>query len=210
VISQKSDPRLRTSSYHICAVLHEHIEDLIATGNTSKQAKLVKNRIELVIAAAAFSEYAEVDAVRVAKAIAKLQADNVFCTATTANNYREAMRAWSRWMKKNGRWPTNPLEDMPKIKGDTSNSRPRAILSDKQFEQLLRATRVNCTFRNSSVPWSFSTLPDAVGRRCHRHRTRPPYGDTPDGLSEGVFHRNLIAGTYRQTLACEECGPQGP
>ena len=74
------------------------------------------------------------------KAFGGLQKANVFKTAATANKDLEALRAWTSWMKQNGRYSENPLEDMEKIKGDTSNSRPRAILAQGQIETLLKVT----------------------------------------------------------------------
>lgn len=137
----KIDPQSRTVVNGIYAALQEYIDDLVAIGYTQRQADLVMNRILRIFSEAKFTEYAQIDAVRVAKAIAQLQAKEEFNTTATANKYREAMRAWTRWMAKNHRWPSNPLEYMPKFKGDTSVSRRRAILSDDQFDALLAATR---------------------------------------------------------------------
>ncbi|WP_339909484.1 site-specific integrase [Symmachiella dynata] len=113
----------------------------MAVGNTEKQVFLVKGRIESVIARASFNEYAQIDAVKVTKAIKDLNNEGQFKTTATANKYLEAMRAWTRWMLLNGRWDRDPLVTAPKIKGDTSNTRPRAILSPQDFEKLLRVTR---------------------------------------------------------------------
>ena len=133
------DPQARTATSGIGAALQEYLDNLAAAGNSPKQVDTVRMRIERVIKQARFKEYAQVDSVHVTKAIAKLKDRHKFGVAT-ANRYREAMRAWTRWMKRNNRWPTNVLEDMPKIKGDTTNSRPRAILTDQAFEKLLRTT----------------------------------------------------------------------
>jgi integrase len=132
----------------IHASMQEYIDDVIAQGNTVRQAELVKHRIERVLIEAKLTEYALLDAVKVTKAIAKLQAKEEFKTVATANKYRECMRSWSRWMLKNGRWPNNPLEFMPKFKGDTTTSRRRAILTDEQFAILLASTRQGPPRRN--------------------------------------------------------------
>jgi integrase len=60
------------------------------------------------------------------------------------------MRAWSRWMCRNNRWPTNPLQNMAKFKGDDTPTRRRAILSDGEFERLLATTLVSKDRRNLS------------------------------------------------------------
>lgn len=143
-----SDPKRRTLANGIYASMQEYIDDLIAQGNTSRQAKLVKHRIERVLTEAKLTEYAQLDAVKVTKAIAKLQAKDEFKTVATANKYRECMRSWSRWMLKNGRWPNNPLEFMPRFKGDVTSSRRRAILTDEQFAILLASTRQGPPRRN--------------------------------------------------------------
>lgn len=147
-IVQERDPLARTLASGIHAALAEYIDDLIAQGNTARQADLVTHRIERVLAEAKITEYAQLDAVKVTKAIAKLQTKGEFRTTTTSNRYREAARAWSRWMVKNGRWPSNPLEFMPRFKGDTTTSRRRAILTDGQFSNLLASTRQGPMRRN--------------------------------------------------------------
>lgn len=143
-----TDPHARTFASGVHAALDEYVGDLLALGNTQKHSEMIKRRINRVISEAKFSDYAHIDAVRVTKAISQLNHKGEFNTTATANKYREAMRAWSRWMLKNGRWPTNPLEFMPKFKGDTSVARRRAILTDEQFSELLVATRQGPDHRN--------------------------------------------------------------
>ncbi|WP_428307972.1 tyrosine-type recombinase/integrase [Lacipirellula sp.] len=147
-IAFDADPHARTLASCIHAALVEYIDDLTAQGNTRRQADLVKHRLERVLTEARLTEYAQLDPVKVTKAIADLKAKEEFTTVATANKYREAMRAWSRWMVKNGRWPNNPLEFMPKFKGDTTTSRRRAILTDDQFTILLTSTHQGPPRRN--------------------------------------------------------------
>ena len=149
-IALSRDPRFRTQHGSIAAAVQEYIGNLLAVGNTDKQADLVKGRIRLVIEQAEFIEYAEVDAVRVVKAIKDLQDKGQFKTTATANKYLEAFRAWTRWMLINGRWDRDPLATACKIKGDTSNTRPRTILSQEAFARLLCATRTQPNRRNLS------------------------------------------------------------
>jgi integrase len=149
-IVQASDPHARTLASGVHASLDEYVQDLIAIGNTRRQACLVQRRIERVLAEAKITEYSQLDAVRAVKAIASLQAKGEFSTTTTANRYREALRAWSRWMKRHGRWPMNVLEEMPKFKGDVTLSRRRAILTEEQFANLLTSTRQGPTRRHLS------------------------------------------------------------
>ena len=87
-----------------------------ARGHTAKQAELVEGRVGLVIEQAAFAEYAEVDAVRVVKAIKDLQDRGQFKTTATANKYLEAF-AWTRWMLMNDRWDRDPLATACKSRG---------------------------------------------------------------------------------------------
>jgi integrase len=147
-IEFRNNPAIRIASSAIKNVLDEYIQNLGDVGNTAKQTLLVRTRIEHVISEAGWTEYQQVDAVTAVAAISSLRKREVITTVTTANKYREAVRAWSRWMKKNGRWPVNVLEDMPKIKGDTSPSRRRAILTDQQFNTLLTKTRTGPSRRN--------------------------------------------------------------
>lgn len=121
------DPQARTVASGIQVALQEYLDDLTAMGNSPKQVAGIKTRIGRVIEQAKFKEYSHLDCVLVTKAISKLSTKHKL-GVSTANNYRESLRAWTHWMKRNKRWPTNVLEDLPKIKGDTTNSRPRADL----------------------------------------------------------------------------------
>jgi len=144
------NPLFRTQYGGIEVALQEYLNNLKAIGNTEKQVGLVKTRIELVISRAYFVEYNQIDAVKVTKAINDLKSEGQFKTTATANKYLEAMRAWTRWMLLNGRWDRDPLVTARKIKGDTSNTRPRAILSPQDFEKLLQVTREQPPRRNLS------------------------------------------------------------
>jgi hypothetical protein len=94
-IQEGRDPQSRTANRRIEEALGEYVNDLLATGNSPKQANLVQKRIKAVIRKARLKEYAQIDAVTVTKAIASLKTEIDF-TTTTANKYREALRAWSK------------------------------------------------------------------------------------------------------------------
>lgn len=139
-LAMKTDPVARTTHSTIQVALDEYINDLKAKGNSPKQAKVVKARITSIIEKAAITEYSEIDSVVITRAISDLWHTGAFKTTTTANRYREAMRAWTRWMKRNGRWETNLLEEMEKLKGDSTNSRPRERLTEDQLDKLIAST----------------------------------------------------------------------
>ncbi len=122
----------------IGAALKEYTSNLSTLGNSGKQVATVTTRINRVIKATRWKEYGQIDGVAVQKAVGKLMKKHKF-GVTTGNKYIEAMRAWSRWMFKNNRWPVNILENLGKLKGDTSPKRRRAILTDEEFTLLLRS-----------------------------------------------------------------------
>jgi len=146
-IALERDPGLRTKHNKITTVLKEYIDDLVAVGNTDKQANLVDGRIKRVIKKSRITEFTQIDALIITKAVSDLQHETNFATAT-ANRYLEAMRASTRWMFVHERWDRDSLALARKLKGDTSNSRPRAILSLERFEHLLRVTRQQPERRN--------------------------------------------------------------
>jgi len=200
-IAEDRDPELRTVNGSIKGALKEYIDDLFATGNTEKQGDMVKGRIERIIEKAAFTEYAQIDAVQVTKAIAGLQKANVFKTTATANKYLEAMRAWASWMKRNGRWSENSLADMEKIKGDTSNSRPRAILTQEQFEKLLRITIGQPDRRNLTGEqrhWLY-LISSQTGLRAQECNSLTPANFHLDEDSPYVEIRNTISERGKKT-----------
>jgi integrase len=170
-----SNPEASTVSKGIAAALKEYLADLNATGNSSKQIATVKMRIERIIKQAKFNEYAQVDGVKVVNAIDKLATKHKFGTATK-NRHREAMRAWSGWMKRNHRWPINMLEDMALFKGDTTLARERAILSDGEFEKLLASVLVSKDRRNLSGEqryWLYLTASQSGLRANELHSLKP-------------------------------------
>ncbi len=145
-----SDPTVRTASVSIGAVLKEYTDDSAALGNSEKQIATVTTRINRVIKAAKLKEYGQVDPVVITKAVRKLMKQYKF-GVTTGNKYIEAMRAWTRWMQKHNRWPVNNLENLSKLKGDTSPKRQRAILTDDEFAKLLQSTK-NGPYRRKLSP----------------------------------------------------------
>lgn len=200
-IAVSCDPHLRTMRSSIDAALQEYVDDLSAIGNTDKQVCLVKGRIELVIARASFSEYAQVDAVKVTKAITDLKSSGQFKTTATANKYLEAMRAWTRWMLLNGRWDRDPLAKAPKIKGDTSNTRPRAILSPNDFEKLLRVTREQPPRRNLTGEqryWLY-LIASQTGLRAQELHSLAPSNFRLDARPPYVEIRNTISKRGKKT-----------
>lgn len=169
------DPEARTASNGIAAALREYIEDSAATGNSPKQIAMVKMRIERVVKQAKLTEYAQVDCVVVTRAIAKLATTHKF-GVVTKNRYREAMRAWSRWMKRNGRWPTHMLDDMPRFKGDDTPTRKRAIPTDAEFETVLAATVIGPDRRNLTGAqryWLYLTASQTGLRAAELHSLKP-------------------------------------
>lgn len=144
----KQDPVARTENLGVAAALREYTDDIRAKGRTEKQAKLVHRRIERVIEQAGITEYAQLDPVLATKTIRELWDQGVFTTATSANRYRECLRSWSTWMKRNKRWTVDVLEDMERLQGDSTNSRPRARLTREQLDHLLASTRSEPSRRN--------------------------------------------------------------
>jgi site-specific recombinase XerD len=132
-------------------VLSEYVADLKAQGNNARHVTLVGRQIQRVIAQAKFKEFAQVEPVAVTRAIAKLMAKHGF-TVITANRNVDAMRARTHWMCRNNRWPTNPLEKLAQIKGDTNVTRRRAILTSDEFAKLLATTLASTKVRCNLSP----------------------------------------------------------
>lgn len=151
----KSDPEFRAQTVPIEDVLDEYLMYLSDDGNTDKHVNQVEFRVKLVIKKAGFNKYAQIDNASVKRAIRKLQSEGQFKTTNTADKYLSAFQSWTRWMEDNGRWNLDLLATSRKnrkIRGDTSNSRPRAILTQEEFEQLLRITKDLPSRRNLTGP----------------------------------------------------------
>jgi integrase len=58
-------------------------------------------------------------------------------SAKTANDYLEAVRCFFNWMIKNGRFSTNPLVTVEKVKTDGRQTRERRAFTADEFKRLL-------------------------------------------------------------------------
>lgn len=189
------DPNFRTLHSDIHAALEEYLDSQLAVGFTEKQVALVKFRISLVIAEAGFQEYRQMDPVRVVQSISMLKSKGQFKTTATAGKYLEAMRSWSRWMLVNGRWQCDPLAIVQKMRGDTTNTRPRAILSQDDFQTLLRVTHSGPSRRNLTGPqryWLYLTAAH-TGLRAQELNSLSPGSFSLDSRPSFVEIRNTVS-----------------
>ena len=200
-ISMAFDPQFRTLHSDVHAALREYASAQLAVGNTEKQVTLVTTRISAIIAEAGIREYRELDSVRVVQAIRALLDKKKFKTIATANKYVEAARAWTRWMMFNGRWNCDPLAKLQKLRGDTSNSRPRAILSQRQLEQLIRITKSQPSRRNltgEQRSWLYLTAA-VTGLRAHELHSLAPINFNLDHSPAYVEISNTISKRGKRT-----------
>ena len=200
-LAMSFDPHFRTGHNDIAAALEEYSDTQLAMGNTDKQVALVKTRISAVIAEAGFREHRELDGVRVVRAIRALLDRKRFNTVATANKYVEAMRAWTRWMMLNDRLDRDPLATVQKLRGDTTNTRPRAILSQEGFEKLLRVTKDQPARRNLTGQqryWLY-LIASQTGLRAHELNSLSPASFHLDEQPPFVEIRNTISKRGKKT-----------
>ena len=159
---------------------------------------MVKTRLGRIINLAKLKEYSQLDSVVVTKAIAKLMKQHKF-GVNTANHYREAARAWSRWMMQQRPMAHQCVGDDAKIKGDTTPTRKRAILSDEEFEKLLRCNEGRT--RSPKSYWRAAVL--AVSHRI-ANWAACPRAEQPQAHQLPSRCRAALRGGSLHNLANEE------
>jgi len=96
-------------------------------------------------------------------------------SAKTANDYLEAVRCFFNWMIKNGRFSTNPLVTVEKVKTDGRQTRERRAFTADEFKSLLAVAGEHRTAYLMAAHTGFrrSELADLKWADLHLEEAKP-------------------------------------
>lgn len=135
------DPREeRINGHHekpIADQLAEWKADIIARGNTAKHAHEQHFMAESIVAYAAAKTLADLQPSAVSAALGKLREEKL--SLNTLNHYLRAIKAFSRWLWRDGRSRADPLFAIKGYRAKTDRRRIRRAMSMDEIRRLLRA-----------------------------------------------------------------------
>ena len=110
---------------------------LAAKGGSAKHPGVTRNRAEKVLILAKVRRISELSLSRVLEALAKLRADDF--AAETINHHVRAVKAFSRWLWKDGRAPEHHLAHLATVNPEGDRRRRRRALTPTEAARLVQA-----------------------------------------------------------------------
>jgi len=136
--------------------LKDHIDDwqafLLAKGNTAKHANLVSGRAKSVVDGCKFVYPNDISAARVMAHLHDLRDGERNISAQTSNFYLQAIKQFCRWMCKDGRATSNPLEYLDGLNVRTDRRHDRRALEVEEIRWLLDTTVKQPPIRGMAGP----------------------------------------------------------
>ena len=124
--------------------LTEHLDDfeksLLAKGNTEKHARLVANRTRKLMTGCRFSQWSEISASRVEQYLADLRDGEEDVSRQTSNFYLAAAKQFCKWMMRDKRASTSPLDHLRGLNVKTDRRHDRRALVLEELRWLLDVT----------------------------------------------------------------------
>ena len=129
---------------HAGRPLAEHLDDFgtmqEARGNTDSHIEKTRRYIELAAEACGIAGIRDFDAAKLAGHIADLRRGGDGLGHVTLNNRLTAVKAFTRWLWKEGRLPADPLAGLAKLNARTDRRHRRRALADAELGRLLAMT----------------------------------------------------------------------
>jgi integrase len=143
VRSGLSDPKAERMAEAGRRLIKEHLADFIAImkakGDDSKHVGQTETYSTRVIDLGMIKRIADLAPSAVMKALTSLRADGL--SARTLNAHVTAIKAFSRWLHKDGRCADNPLATIGKMNEEADRRLVRRPLSEAELRRLLDSTR---------------------------------------------------------------------
>jgi len=137
-------------SNHLGKTLTQHLDDfrgaLLAKENGQGYADQIKSTIEFVFTKCGFKMWSDIDANKVYISLADLRGENGI-GQRTFNYYLKICKEFCKWLCKEQRATTNPLEHLSCVTQTEKRRQRRALTLDKQHK-LLEVTESGATHHN--------------------------------------------------------------
>lgn len=125
--------------------LHDYEKALQSKGNTEKHVAHSLARIQRVFDGCGFVYLGDISASKVQNFLRGLRDGEEGMSIQTSNYYLGALKAFCRWMVKDGRAPTSPLDHLSKLSAETDEKRKRRALSADELRLLIATASGNGT-----------------------------------------------------------------
>jgi integrase len=127
----------------------EHLADFIRTleakGDDAKHIRLTRTYSARVLTLGRIERIADLAPSAAMEALAKLKAKKL--SPRTINAHITAVKAFSRWLQKDGRSTDNPLATVGKVSEETDRRLVRRPLSESELHRLIASTRTAPAWR---------------------------------------------------------------
>lgn len=124
--------------------LDAHVDDyesaLRSKGNTDRHAKLTTARVRKVFEGCGFRYYSDITASKVQSSLNDLRRGESGISIQTFNYYLGAIKAFCRWMVRDGRATRSPVAHLQKLNAQADCRRQRRALSHDELRWLLDCT----------------------------------------------------------------------
>jgi site-specific recombinase XerD len=129
-----------------------HVEDYLAflrsKANTAKHVNMTATRLRAILSGCEVERVGDLDAARISSWLADQRSAGM--SAATSNYYLQAVAGFARWLVKHRRMPDNPLNPLAPVNVKTDRRHDRGVLTQEEFDALIRATRPAKLFRGLS------------------------------------------------------------
>jgi integrase len=149
-----SDPKAERMADAARRPITEHLADFIGTmnakGGDPKHVRSTRTYAARVLALGKIERIADLAPSMVMEALSRLNAKGL--SPRTINAHITAIKAFSRWLQKDGRSVDNPLATIDKIGEDADRRLVRRPLSDAELRLLIDSARTAPTWRGMAGP----------------------------------------------------------
>lgn len=146
------DPTTETIASNERKGVKAHLQDFEATlqakGNTTKHVELFIARALRVVDLAQLSRLSDLVASHVQAALASLRAEGL--SLATCNHHRAAIRAFSRWLWKEGRLSSDPLVGVSGFNAREDRRHDRRTLGIEEIRRVIEAAEHGPAYRRMS------------------------------------------------------------
>ena len=136
--------------------LIDHVGDwrafLLAKGNTEKHADLISSRAKKVIDGCKFTYHCDVSAARCMAYLAELRDGEHGISAQTSNWYLQAAKSFCRWICRDGRATSNPLEYLQGLNVRTDRRHDRRAFDVEEIRWLFDTAATGPAIRGLMGP----------------------------------------------------------
>ncbi len=219
-VAQEQSGLIDRFAEHRKRALGEHVDDwqkaLLAKGNTTKHADLLKGRVSRLLDACGFRRWSDISASRVQAYLAEQRGNGL--SAQTSNFYLQAVKQFCRWMVRDGRAPDSALAHLQGVNVKTDRRHDRRALKTEELRKLLATTESGPTRFGMTGPQRalLYTVALETGLRASELRSltptsfdldaRPPTITVEAGYSK---HRRQDTLPIRESLAGQLRGVLG-